>query len=216
MTIEGEPDKGRGGQRSKERRREMTREERNTMVTNNIKLVGAAIHLFARDIINLNHPMLQCDDLYQIGTLALMKAAEKYDPEKGTAFSTFAMTIIKNDFLKEVIKVNRLSQSMVISVDDQTEDEVSLYNRKELAYTDAYTDEDIRSLVATMEKIQHWHETSKNYKLGMKITLLRCKGYDSKEIMTTLHLSSKDYYRICSYTQKLHKSHRDEFNWIPE
>ena len=40
------------------------------------------------------------DDLFQVGQLSLYKAIQTFDESKNIKFSTFAMTVIKNDLLK--------------------------------------------------------------------------------------------------------------------
>lgn len=193
-------------------------EDRNNIVTRNMGLVGTAIHLFGTGILALNHPVLQYDDLYQIGMLALMKAAEKFDPDKG-AFSTFAMRVIKNDFLKEleqVVKIKQINPAQLVSIDEMMENKAEgLLNQEGMLYNEAYTLEDIDSLVSSMHRIQEKHKDSEKYKLGIKITVLKYKGFDTSYIRKTLRLTRKEYASICSMTRKFHLRHRDEFNWIP-
>lgn len=58
------------------------REARNRIVESNIGLVHNAIKRYSRGG--------SYDDLFQMGSIGLMKAAEKFDPDKGVKFSTYA------------------------------------------------------------------------------------------------------------------------------
>ena len=55
---------------------------------------------------------VEFDDLYQIGSLGMLKAIARFDPEKGAKFSTYAVTVIMGEirqYLREegVIKTSR-------------------------------------------------------------------------------------------------------------
>ena len=53
------------------------------------------------------------EDLYQVGMMALQKASEKYNPNAGTDFSTYAYLYIKGEVLKSI----RENKSIKISKD---------------------------------------------------------------------------------------------------
>jgi RNA polymerase primary sigma factor len=59
------------------------RTQRDEMLRANLRLVN----LFAR---RYHHPTLSSLDLFQEGTIGLMRAIEKYDPERNIKFSTYA------------------------------------------------------------------------------------------------------------------------------
>lgn len=65
--------------------------EKEKMVTDNLKLVH---HLINRMYPTYSHD----EDLIQAGNLGLVKAANTYDPTKGTLFSTYACYCILNEF----------------------------------------------------------------------------------------------------------------------
>lgn len=68
----------------------------NRLVTDNLGLVHSCCHKFAgRNI--------EYDDLFQIGCVGLIKAAERFDEEKGFCFSTYAVPVILGE-IKRVFR----------------------------------------------------------------------------------------------------------------
>jgi len=80
--------------------------EMNRLVSDNMGLVYAV----ARKYSNSTVTSLSMEDLIQEGNLGLIKAAQKYDPEFGTKFSTYATLCIE-----EAIKRALESKSDIIS-----------------------------------------------------------------------------------------------------
>lgn len=68
-------------------------------VEENIKLVNIAVKVAKRKFSN---PILDEDDLFQIGYLGLMDAAKRYDPNTGIKFSSFAFHRIYGNMLDEL------------------------------------------------------------------------------------------------------------------
>lgn len=65
--------------------------DRDKLVLDNMKLVNQVLHD--------NYPSIAFDeDLIQEGRLALVKAAQKYDPDKGTKFSSYAYPAILHHY----------------------------------------------------------------------------------------------------------------------
>ncbi len=61
--------------------------ERDNLITNNLGLVHACANKFrGRGV--------EYDDLYQAGCVGLIKAADNFDPDRGFAFSTYAVPVI--------------------------------------------------------------------------------------------------------------------------
>lgn len=67
--------------------------DRNTFIEQNTGLVGMVVKEFRNRIYGSSH--VDMDDLFQIGSIGLIKAYDKFDPEHGTKFSTFAVTSIR-------------------------------------------------------------------------------------------------------------------------
>ena len=75
-------------------------EERNALVEANVRLVGHVLQQFARRYVV---PWVAGDpDLYQDGLTGLIRAAELYDPARGTRFSTYACRSIFDAVMKGV------------------------------------------------------------------------------------------------------------------
>lgn len=65
--------------------------ERNTLAEANKKLVHKVVHRMSQVC---REPY---DDLYQLGYIGLIKAAERFDPSTGYAFSSFALPYIQGE-----------------------------------------------------------------------------------------------------------------------
>ena len=88
----------------------------NELVCANMGLVRSIANRF-RDRIDGSHDSHGCDfdDLLQIGTLGMIKAARSFDPSFGTVFSTYAVPLIIGEikrFLRDdgLIKVSRITK----------------------------------------------------------------------------------------------------------
>lgn len=65
--------------------------ERNSLAESNAKLVHKVVHRMSQ---TCREPY---EDLYQLGYLGLIKAAERFDPNTGNAFSSFAIPYIQGE-----------------------------------------------------------------------------------------------------------------------
>lgn len=72
-------------------------EARNTLITHNLRLVIALAMRY-----NWSDHLLA--DLIQEGNLGLIRAAEKFDPDLGMRFSTYATYLIRNKILTALVK----------------------------------------------------------------------------------------------------------------
>lgn len=71
---------------------------RNRIVQENIGLAFKYAESYCR-----RNPVLSLDDLLQAGYVGLIRAAEKFDPERGYRFSTYAMYWIRKEVRLEVL-----------------------------------------------------------------------------------------------------------------
>lgn len=121
------------------------------------------------------------EELIQVGTLAFLKAASNFDPEKGK-FSTYISNCIHNaifDFIKKNNKVQ------IIDISENYESPV--------------VDESIYDyLPTTLNEIEH------------KLVQLKLNGYSKKEIMELLDLTLHEFnITFKSIKQKIVKANED-------
>ncbi len=108
-------------------------------------------------LVEKNLYMVDYDDLYQIGALALVSAVERFDPMKGFEFSSFATPTILGEIKKYFrdkqwsLKVPRRLKEIAAKVQDAKEVLTSQNHRaptvEELARQTGFTEEQI---------IEHW------------------------------------------------------------
>lgn len=67
--------------------------DRDTFILENMGLVRMVVKEFKNRIYNSS--CIDIDDLIQIGTIGLIKAADRFDPEQGVKFAGFAITSIR-------------------------------------------------------------------------------------------------------------------------
>jgi RNA polymerase primary sigma factor len=90
-----------GHKRKLERYRRDLQDARQRMITANIGLAGFAAHKYTAS--NLGF-----DDLMQEGILGLIKAVDRFDPERGICFSTYAMYWIKQAISRLIVKQEKI------------------------------------------------------------------------------------------------------------
>ena len=92
-----------------------------------------------------NHK-LSFDDLEQAGLLGLLKAANRYDSSKGTAFSTYAVFWIKQSIRREIC-----DHGYTIRIPVHMMDKITKVNRLMGVYAHMDTEERIDTVAAEME-----------------------------------------------------------------
>jgi RNA polymerase sigma factor for flagellar operon FliA len=85
----------------------MTDEQRNRLVEEYLPLVH---HVLGRLTIHLP-PTLDREDLFEVGVLGLMQAAQTFNPARGAAFKTHAYTNIRGAILDEIRKHDPIPRS---------------------------------------------------------------------------------------------------------
>lgn len=193
----------------------MNIEERNRIVENNMGLVGKMLSQYRKNY--SNSFVITNDDLYQVGCVALIKAAESYDDSKGAAFSTYACSAIWNAFRREQEKTK--GDDLKIDNKGYTIEQLFDYFSKEndtscYCIHDTPDQEIIESLRVTMDKIQEKHKHCKSYELGKQAILLLYEGFDIK---TAASILGEPYAKVKSAVHQarvLHKSHKEAFEWI--
>ena len=77
------------------------------LVENNIGLVGYVIGKYAGNSLTKSNALIDREDLFQIGSIGLLKAARTWKEDSGHAFSTYAVTCIRNELADEFRKQKR-------------------------------------------------------------------------------------------------------------
>lgn len=83
-------------------------EAKNKLVTSNLRMVQGVVNVYLRNGLGSQY---NAGDLMQEGTLALIRAAEKFKPELGWRFSTYAMYWIRSS-----VKRSQVLQSRIIQI----------------------------------------------------------------------------------------------------
>lgn len=83
-----------------------TQSERDALIEQNLPLVR---HVVGRMGLPRS-PAFDHEDLYAAGAMGLLRAAETYDPQRGTTFSTLAYRAIHGAVLDELRKIDPLSR----------------------------------------------------------------------------------------------------------
>ena len=123
-----------------------TTEKRNEIVEKNLYMVEILIKKYLGKGV-------EYDDLYQVGAMALVSAVDRFDPEKGFEFSTFATPTILGEIKKYFrdkqwsLKVPRRLKEIAAKVQEAKEDLASKLSRqptvKEIAEATGIDEEQI-------------------------------------------------------------------------
>lgn len=83
-------------------------EAKNKLVTSNLRMVQSVVNTYIRNGLSGQY---NAGDLMQEGILALIRAAEKFEPDRGWKFSTYAMYWVRSS-----VKRSQIFQSRVVAV----------------------------------------------------------------------------------------------------
>jgi RNA polymerase primary sigma factor len=83
-------------------------EAKNKLVTSNLRMVQSVVNTYIRNGLSAQY---NAGDLMQEGVMALIRAAEKFEPDRGWKFSTYAMY-----WVRASVKRSQVHQSRVIAV----------------------------------------------------------------------------------------------------
>ncbi len=128
----------------------------------------------------------ELDDLFQTGTIGLMEAIDKYDPNKGAKFSTVAVWYIQNSLRDNMFNFNSdISLDQPVGVEDG-----------DITLLDTLEDENVNVELETMGKLflEQFEERFKFKltKLEYKIfTLFYIYGYSTQELAAKFNVSEK-------------------------
>lgn len=118
----------------------------------------------------------EVDDLFQLAVLGLMKAVEKFEPNRGAKFSTVAIW-----YMRKSISRNMITLSDHVSLDELVSDTEDITLKDTLCDETALTPEDKALNSAFMEDfIEEFRDKLSNIQL--KSVLLKAEGYTFKDI----------------------------------
>lgn len=83
-------------------------EAKNKLVTSNLRMVQSVVNTYIRNGLSAQY---NAADMMQEGIVALIRAAEKFEPDRGWKFSTYAMY-----WVRASVKRNQIFQSRIINV----------------------------------------------------------------------------------------------------
>jgi RNA polymerase sigma factor (sigma-70 family) len=83
-------------------------EAKNKLVTSNLRMVQSVVNTYIRNGLSAQY---NAGDLMQEGIIALIRAAEKFEPDRGWKFSTYAMY-----WVRASVKRSQIHQSRVINL----------------------------------------------------------------------------------------------------
>lgn len=163
-------------------------DERTTeIVENNLGLVGDRVK-------RLNLNFQESEEMFHVGVMGLIKAAEKYDVTKNTTFATFASRCIDNEFYMEFRK--RKKHNKVISL----ETPILAQEDENLVLGDTIQDTKIRieDDTETNERVEIAMDIVLNYleEKNRHVVLLSAAGYIQRMICQELNYSQSYVSRI--------------------
>lgn len=117
-----------------------------------LKYVGLVKYVVRKMI--KNYPQaLEEGDLYQIGILGLSEAIERFDPEYGIKFETYAIPRIKGSIIDELRKLDWIPRSLRAKLNSIRDKSAQL----EQKYAGNYTDDEMASgLGIDLKNLNNW------------------------------------------------------------
>jgi len=142
---------------------------KNHLVASNLRMVQRVVNLYIRNGLGSEY---NAGDLMQDGTMALIRAAEKYEPQRGFRFSTYAMY-----WIRSAVKRSQTSQSSIINTPQrihETHKRISKHSsrlRKELGHEPSKEELAKASNVTMlqMDRCQRAMSSSKTYSLEAEV-----------------------------------------------
>ncbi len=182
-----------------------TIEERNLIVEKNMGLVHDAIKHYV-DSASIRG-ILSYEDLYQIGIIGLMAAAESFDTVKGVEFSTYAETTIRNHLYNACAKEMRFYKRNL-------QYEAEIKNESDLA---SYS-EDFGELSASVKQaLDEIKNNSKSWTVkGIEALELVIDGYSYTEIAKILDTTPENIKALIHRTRKLLKEEKAKFEFLKD
>ena len=179
-------------------KKDPTKEARNALVEEHLYMVDILIRKYLGKGVDY-------DDLYQVGALALVQAVERFDPDKGFSFSSFATPTILGEIKKYfrdkewAVKVPRRMKEVAAKVQEVQDDLHIKLARKptvaELAEATGFTEEQIveatesAQAYSTYSLDQSFEEAGEDGESAFleKYTGFEEEGYKQVELSEIIH-----------------------------
>ena len=155
------------------------------LILNNLPLVEKLIYQvgYQKGIVGM-----EFEDLYQIGCIALCKAAAHYRPDRGAAFKTYANKVIRN-MLQDHREHTSYVQSRLCYLD------APLSSAEEGSYLEIIHDsQEPESFLSEKELLELLDKAKNSYdgitRKGIEAIVLKCQGYSNTEIADIYHVKA--------------------------
>lgn len=155
------------------------------LILNNLPLVEKLIYQvgYKKGIVGMEY-----DDLYQIGCIALCKAAACYRPDRGAAFKTYAHKVIRN-MLQDHRKHASYVQSRLCYLDAPPPSD------EDGSYLDIiHNSQEPEAYLSGKELLELLDKAKSSYggitKKGIEAIELKCQGYSNTEIANLYHVKA--------------------------
>jgi len=152
--------------------------EQTEFIEKNMKLVHYVINTYFS--VRSSNLGLEYDDLFQVGCIGLMKAAEKYDKEKGYKFNTFADRVIKNNIIDYLRSSKR---QYVAPVEKQLLEQIAQDDNISNCL-------DKKELLALLESVKEDYTGDK--RKGIEVIEFLILGYDIKKVSEIYNTTTKN------------------------
>ena len=169
-------------------------EERNKLVEDHLYMIDILIRKYLGKGV-------EYDDLYQAGALALVNAADRFDPEKGFEFRTFATPTILGEIKKYFrdkewsLSVPRRQKELVVKLRDAEDAILKAKGRpatvEELAEATGYTEEQVIQAMESSKaygafSLESAADTDDEGSASEKFVGFTEKGYERIEMAETI------------------------------
>lgn len=129
------------------------------LVRHNLKLIPGVAKSMVRSSRSFRDQSQSLVDLYQMGAIGLRRAAEKFDPQRGYAFSTYASPWIRQQIQRELYKMmspirvpeNTIRDYYDYKKNENSEDVKPISQRKRIRLEDAFFAMNCKSLDSASE-----------------------------------------------------------------
>lgn len=117
-----------------------------------LKYTGLVKYVVRKMIKNYPHALEEAD-LYQIGILGLSEAIERFDPDYGIKFETYAIPRIKGSIIDEMRKLDWIPRSLRAKLNSMRDKSIQLEQKFSGNYTD---DEMANGLGIDVKNLNNW------------------------------------------------------------